>query len=559
MNKISRRRCVSNWLDFQDLESRSLLAAVIDFDASSGVLSIDGTDQPDQVFVNYINDGFERLRVTAQSGQSVVARDFASREIREIRFEGNRGNDLFRNNTHRRSVVNGGAGADNLFGGWGSDVLNGGSGDDHLNGRFGDDDLNGGQGNDFIRGAAGNDQIDGWSGFDHLAGGSGDDTIFGGFGEDRIFGGSGNDVIDAGSDRDFVFGGVGDDTVDAGGGNDRIRGGRGDDVLDGGDGNDRISGEAGNDSLHGSAGSDLIYGGTGNDRIFGGDQSDRLFGDSGDDVIHGDDGNDSLYGGLGEDLLKGLDGDDGLFGGIGDVDRLEGGRGDDRLLSLVGEDGRLEDRVVQLTRDDAIVRFRDLPRHVETISGIGNVTFSAAAWTNEEVIEIDVALRNLHHTTGNTRLLKDHRGGTTVIQRAGSVIDSSFDLGGFSSGGVITLTDNAFGSPNRALAVTYHEFGHNWDQATENSLVTGFQAISGWRNSSAPGFTLSTGSNNWYHNDSADGFARAYGTWSPFEDYATTWETYFMVNHHRSNGWRGTDNVVAAKFANLDALFASLE
>ena len=558
MKKSSRRRFNFASLEFQQLENRSLLAAVIDFDASQGIVSIAGTSVRDEVTIHYFNN-YQNIRINTSDSTSSTTRSFSARDISEIHFDGQAGNDRFVNNTHRISIVSGGAGWDELFGGWGNDVIYGEFGEDHLNGRFGNDVLNGGKDNDLIRGAAGNDVIDGWSGFDQLAGGAGNDTILGGAGVDTVYGGNGNDVIDGGTGEDFIYAGNGSDTAVGGAGDDRIRGGFGNDDLDGGGGNDGVFGDSGDDVLRGSAGSDSIFGGQGNDELYGGSQNDQLHGDQGDDVIHGDAGDDNLYGGTGSDVLRGLDGDDGLFGGLGGVDRLEGGRDDDRLLSRVDANGRLEDLVIAWSNDDAIVRFRDLVQHTVLINGVGNVTFSAGAWTDREITDIDVALRNLQRETGNTNLLKSHQGVSTTLQRAGNPIGTHLDIGGLNDNGVITLTNNSVHNLPRALAVVYHEIGHNWDQSSENSTVNSFYAISNWRNSGAAGYTLSSGGNNWHYRDSADGFARPYGTWSPFEDYATTWETYFMSKYHGTNGWRGTDNVVSAKIANLDRFFATME
>ena len=54
--------------------------------------------------------------------------------------------------------------------------------------------------------------------------------------------------------------------------------------------------------------------------------------------------------------------------------------------------------------------------------------------------------------------------------------------------------------------------------------------------------------------DSADNFAYGHGMFNPWEDYATTWEAYFMSRYHGP-----TELIpVAAKIANVDRFFASL-
>jgi Ca2+-binding RTX toxin-like protein len=558
MAKPSRKRrsARTNALTFSALEDRKLLAALIEFDAATKVISIEGTSARDEVIVNYA-DGYAAIQVTASDSTSQNTARFASWEVSEIHFNGNAGNDLFRNNSHRTSIVDGGVGNDELVGGWGNDSITGRSGNDRIIGRFGADVLHGGSGADVVHGGTGNDQLEGWAGNDTLSGGAGADTISGWFGNDIIFGGDGDDVIDGSSGDDFLGAGNGDDTVDAGEGNDILRGGFGSDDLDGGLGNDKVRGDQNNDLLKGSAGIDFVFGNDGDDELHGGEGNDRLFGGTGDDLLIGDDGNDTLYGESGVDTLKGHDGNDGLYGGLGEMDRLEGGKGADRLLSKVDSDNRLEELILGWSSDDAVIRFEDLQQSTIDIDGIGDVTFTAKTWTDSEIRTIDLALGVLHQRVGNTNLLKTHTGVSLRLQRAGDLIGGAFEIGGWNTSGVIALTNSAFRNDLRALAVTYHEVGHNWDQAHENSLMPNFESISRWRNSFAPGYTLSSGGNNWHYQDTASGFARSYGTFSPNEDYATTWETYFTSKYHGTNGWQGTDNVVPAKFSNLDALFAT--
>jgi hypothetical protein len=50
-------------------------------------------------------------------------------------------------------------------------------------------------------------------------------------------------------------------------------------------------------------------------------------------------------------------------------------------------------------------------------------------------------------------------------------------------------------------------------------------------------------------------FARGYGKTNPYEDYATTWEVYFMKQYH---GTANGGNVVEEKLTALDAFLASL-
>ena len=67
---------------------------------------------------------------------------------------------------------------------------------------------------------------------------------------------------------------------------------------------------AGADSLVGCAGDDVIHGLGGNDTISGGTGNDQLFGDAGNDVLNGDAGDDMLDGGTGSDQMRGGTGND---------------------------------------------------------------------------------------------------------------------------------------------------------------------------------------------------------------------------------------------------------
>ena len=556
MGKSQNKRSSSNAnsLAFSVLEKRAMLAAIIDFDPTTGIVSVEGTKGHDQVIVNYV-DGRQSIRIAASDVDSVNRLQLNASEITSIQFNGNDGDDLFRNNTHRQSVAHGGNGNDVLVGGWRDDFLSGDSGNDVINGRHGADDLHGNSGRDILRGGPGDDQIFGGAGGDTISGGAGLNTIDAGLGDDIVFGGQQIDIIDGSDGNDFIHARGGDDIVSGGNGIDVIRGGAGQDELDGGLGNDRVSGEAGDDILYGSEGVDRLFGGSDNDEIYGGEDDDFLFGGNGDDTLVGDTGDDLIYGEAGRDTLKGSDGNDGLYGGLGGLDRLEGGRGADRLLSLVDSNNRLEELVLGFSTEDAIIRFEGTSFQTVDINGIGNVTFTSKAWTDAEIRIVDQALSVLHSQVDSTALLKTHSGVALRFQRTGDLIGQSFEIGGFNQSGTIGLSNSAFRSELRALAVTYHEVGHNFDQAHENSLIPQFEAISGWQNRSGSGLRLSTGGGAWHYDDSASEFARDYGRFHPQEDYATTWETYFTVNHHNANGWRGTDIVVPEKFANLDAFF----
>ena len=285
--------------------------------------------------------------------------------------------------------LDGGAGADWLFGFLGDDVLLGGDGTDYL---FGDtvpensptvhvlytsatfyyglvafessdywfstveggaDYLEGGDGNDMLRGDGGNDVLHGGDQNDELIGDDGDvgqvrqgdDLLDGGDGDDFLFGGGGADILIGSEGRDQLIGDYvngprlddGQDILDGGGGDDLLIGGGGDDILNGGGDNDELQGGKGFDTLYGGSGNDRLYGEEEDDRLFGDEGDDGLDGGEGNDVLAGDGGNDQLIGGAGFDELLGGDGADILSGGDGD-DVLVGGAGADTLIGGAGAD-----------------------------------------------------------------------------------------------------------------------------------------------------------------------------------------------------------------------------
>jgi len=146
-----------------------------------------------------------------------------------------------------------------------------------------------------------------WDGTE-VFGMGGNDTLIGGYYTTTLDGGDGNDFLDARNSFTFVEieGGAGDDTIYA-----SLK-----DICDafGGDGNDTIysygfaSGGAGNDTIIMSYNpfGDPVYGDDGEDYIVAADSADNwMFGGTGSDVITGGTGNETLVGGLGIDTLTG--------------------------------------------------------------------------------------------------------------------------------------------------------------------------------------------------------------------------------------------------------------
>lgn len=262
--------------------------------------------------------------------------------------------------------LNGQAGQDEMYGGYGEDILTGASLGDTLEGNQGNDILYGGAGpgwidtgvisiydegglrfdqfgnllpedDDTLIGGIGSDILDGSAGHDTLSGGSGGDTLSGGSGNDVMSGGDGDDILSGGSQDDILSGNAGDDDLQGGTGNDDLSGGGGTDDLDGGSGDDTLSGDSGSDTLSGGSGDDALSGGNGDDILDGGSGDDDLEGDAGNDVLAGGSGNDTIDGGDGVDTIDGGKGNDTIQGGAG-KDRIKGGSGDDDIEGGDGKD-----------------------------------------------------------------------------------------------------------------------------------------------------------------------------------------------------------------------------
>ncbi|MEJ5902430.1 calcium-binding protein [Ochrobactrum teleogrylli] len=232
------------------------------------------------------------------------------------------------------------------------DLVQGGPGADWLWGDGGDDMLLGGEGDDYLDGGTGNDFLDGGGGRDSLNDGDGDDILLGGDGADVLYSYDGDDYLD---------GGNGNDRLASFGGNDVIRGGDGDDwidasrdcFVDGGTGYDILAIEFGKsetpivfDAASGTTATGLTFlniegisshvAGDQNNQLLGSEASEAFFSSSsGNDVLDGGSGNDTL---VDQGILHGS-GDDRLFGGEGN-DRLQndGGGGSDELTGGPGAD-----------------------------------------------------------------------------------------------------------------------------------------------------------------------------------------------------------------------------
>ena len=161
--------------------------------------------------------------------------------------------DLFFGSPTDNDTIDGGPGDDIIHGGAGADVIHGGDGIDMITGGPGTpgaaNQLYGDAGNDIIKagngdvgalldGGAGNDQLYGGWVANTINGGDGNDYLSGGGGADVMHGGAGNDVLKGGPAATQMFGDDGNDTFQGGTGNEMLSGGAGNDILKGGGGND---------------------------------------------------------------------------------------------------------------------------------------------------------------------------------------------------------------------------------------------------------------------------------------------------------------------------------
>lgn len=320
--------------------------------------------------------------------------------------------------------------------------------------------------------------------------------------------------------------------------------------FDGGNGNDRFE----NLTTIPSA----AYGGYGNDTLRGGASADRLYGGEDDD---------QLYGGAGNDTLNGGAGRDGLLGGS-DKDSLIGGAGPDRFLQTLRLEDyesykpkwwevwklqglQIADTYVDKTAEDVTVRFKD-GAAIDVLLNGETTRFAEGHWTDAEILVVDEAFGVMAQRTNNNVLLRRHDGSELIFTRLGTATTPtgmpSTYRGFNSNNGTISLADGAFDSGDgETHQVVFHEIGHNWDD--EGAAWWSFRSLSGWRihipadrlygnpftryktyiidrYANTQGFTVSTDGKWLYRNGS--GFARAYGRENPYEDFATSWEAYFM-------------------------------
>jgi hypothetical protein len=167
-----------------------------------------------------------------------------------------------------------------------------------------------------------------------------------------------------------------------------------------------------------------------------------------------------------------------------------------------------------------------------------------ADWTNCEILQIDKAFAILQAHTNNTTLLKlgpglrtgltgDHLSFWREHTVDLAVADNDTVSGNIRIGN-IRISDAAFADGNDVLTTIIHEIGHNWDEPNENSFITRFRDLSGWRDASILYLNdddkQPSLDGKWLYNDTASfaghfvthsGALTEYGRTDPFEDFAT--------------------------------------
>jgi Ca2+-binding RTX toxin-like protein len=136
-----RRNKFNSLRKFERLEDRRMLAA--DSYLDNGVLSIEGTENDDLIWIQYTYENFpNQVVVTFRDPvtEAVLERDYWNvADFDEIEAHALGGNDEVRNMTNIGARLFGEGGDDTLGGQEGNDVLEGGLGNDTLNGGLGDD------------------------------------------------------------------------------------------------------------------------------------------------------------------------------------------------------------------------------------------------------------------------------------------------------------------------------------------------------------------------------------------------------------------------------------
>ena len=235
-----------NDITIRSQEFDPLVCDAADIEFVNGELLIDGTQGPDDLVVTEIG-GMLTIDLDTPAGSCVLINALDSQQVNRIVINGFGGADLIRVDAAIPTLINGGFGADDIFGGTEMNELFGGPGADMICGGPMDDVINAGRGQDTVFALGGDDFVIGGDANDELVGGPGDDELLGGLGADTLSGNGGEDIL---------IGNVGADTLNGGSGDDELSGLGGPDVLLGGGGNDELRGGEGFDTLNGGPGVD---------------------------------------------------------------------------------------------------------------------------------------------------------------------------------------------------------------------------------------------------------------------------------------------------------------
>jgi Ca2+-binding RTX toxin-like protein len=365
------------------------------------------------------------------------------------------------------------------------DFIEGGDGADQLFGQRGDDDVCGGNGRDILSGGDGADVLDGEAD---------DDTLDGGIGTDILYGGSGNDKIGGGAGFDIIFGGAGSDSVDYSASGAAVRVNLGEYWLNsGGDASTDLLGQLMEDLANGGDPATILQsavflslmqaiGSDGTEGAFSLAIPDvilgveNVIGSAFADDLTGDATNNALFGGAGSDTMKGLDGNDLLDGGLGS-DTMDGGAGDDTYI---------------VERAGDVVIEADAAGGVDTVQSA--VSFGFGTQFLDNLVLTGTAAINgsgnalANNLTGNAAAnVLDGRGGAdTMTGGAGNdtyVIDNVGDraIEASTTGGTDTVQS----------AVSFSLGG----QFLEKLVLTGSAAINGTGNSLANSLTGNAAAN----------------------------------------------------------------
>jgi len=105
------KRKSTKGFDYKSLENRLLLTSDLTMSVTNGVLTIQGGDLDDAVYVRYFRDDV-LVRYGVRGIGLAEGQQFATTSIESIEFYGGDGDDLFVNNTDLGSLAYGNSGND---------------------------------------------------------------------------------------------------------------------------------------------------------------------------------------------------------------------------------------------------------------------------------------------------------------------------------------------------------------------------------------------------------------------------------------------------------------